>query len=84
MAEKNIYAKKTADRVIILSDNHKFLLTLNPTASFLWNLCSQPILISSLAKNIAVAFRVSEEVALRDVMEFVKYCLHERILKRVT
>ena len=55
--------------------NFNGYITLNPSASFLWDALSKPQSVTSLTKMLTEEFDVSEETARDDVEKFLETLL---------
>ena len=52
--------------------NFNGYITLNPTASFLWDTLSQPRTVEELETLLTAEFDVSAEIAHRDIVQFLE------------
>ena len=60
--------------------NFNGYITLNPTASFLWDALAQPQSVSSLSDLLAEEFDVTLENARTDVTQFLDMLLHNSMV----
>ena len=60
--------------------NFNGYITLNPTASFLWDALAQPQSVSSLSDLLAEEFDVTRENARNDVTQFLDMLLHNSMV----
>jgi hypothetical protein len=69
--------RKVANNDVLISiganvANFNGYVTLNPSASFLWDSLSKPQTVTSLVKLLTEEFEVSEDVAKKDVENFLE------------
>ena len=60
--------------------NFNGYITLNPTASFLWDALAQPQSVNSLAELLAEEFDVTQENAQNDVKQFLNMLLQNAMV----
>ncbi len=61
--------------------NFNGYITLNPTASFLWDALKQPQSVSTLTDLLLEEFEVEREKAQNDVMQFLEMLLSNSMVK---
>lgn len=78
-SKEHIYVRKKRvvfqeiDGVVhILDEKHDTIITLNNTATVIWNRLSKPTQINSIASFIASSHMVTLSQAIKDVNEFTK------------
>jgi len=59
-------------QILILRPDDNFLYTLNGSGRFIWLGIAKKKKLSSIVKGVSKEFRIPEDSARRDVMEFVK------------
>ena len=69
--------RKVADNDVLISiganvANFNGYITLNPTASFLWDALTQPRTVETLTDLLTEEFEVSRETAQTDVAQFLE------------
>ena len=64
---------KLGDRTLILTvgTGIKYFHELNPTASFIWDLCSGELTVDEISRELSQNFGVKPEVALLDTKELI-------------
>lgn len=76
--------RKVRGKYFILDADAGEVRKLNETASFVWDQLERPTSILQLVKELVKNFEVKEKIAQKDILEFVKYYLDNKILLRVT
>lgn len=71
---------KLEDKIIILEAEKGELLTLNQTASFIWEKSKRAIEVKKLVEKLCQEFAVERKVATRDIQELVKNLLKKGLL----
>lgn len=79
---KAIYAK-LEDKIIILEAEKGKLLTLNQTASFIWEESKKAVEVKKLVDKLCQEFKVERKVAAKDIQELVKKLLKKGLLVKV-
>lgn len=74
---------KLEDKVIILEAERGELLTLNQTASFIWEKSKKAIEVEKLIDMVCQGFKVEKKVAAKDTKELVQSLLKRGLLLRV-
>lgn len=67
-------------KVYIFTHKDLNLHSLNEVASFIWLAVEKPVSIQNLVTKIIEEFEVSRKVALKDLREFVEYCLDNKFI----
>ena len=78
--------RKIADTDVLISvsdnvANFNGYITLNTTASFLWDSLKEPCTVSELTNKLTEEFDVSEETAKKDVENFIEMLLKNSMVK---
>jgi len=76
---KAIYTRLD-DKIVILEAEKGELLTLNKTASFIWEKSRRAIEVEKLADKLCQGFEVERKVADKDTRELVKNLLKKGLL----
>lgn len=71
---------KLEDKIIILEAEKGELLTLNPTASFIWEKSKKAIEVEKLVDELCQEFAVERKIAAKDAQELVKTLLKRNLL----
>ena len=85
-AQEYFVHRKVADTDVLISvaanvANFNGYITLNPTASFLWDSLKEPCNVSELTNKLTEEFDVSEETAKKDVKNFLEMLLKNSMVK---
>lgn len=76
---KTIYTK-LEDKIIILEAEKGKLLTLNQTASFIWEKSKRAVEVKKLVDKLCQEFEVERKIAAKDTQELVKKLLKRGLL----
>ena len=84
-AQEYFVHRKVADTDVLISvstnvANFNGYITLNPTASFLWDSLKEPRTVGALTNMLTEEFDVSEETAKKDVEQFLEMLLRNSMV----
>ena len=84
-AKEDFVHRKVAGNDVLISiganvANFNGYITLNPTASFLWDALQQPQTADTLTRLLTEEFEVSEEMARNDVTLFLDMLLRKEMI----
>ncbi|MBU1326555.1 PqqD family protein [Patescibacteria group bacterium] len=76
----SVYSKKVDGKWLILEPDKQHIRELNETADFVWGATQKPIEVSTIIKRLAKAYLLPPEQCKKDVEEFVRRYLREKLL----
>ena len=81
---ENTFQKKVSGSLCLLKSKDKYVYKLNETAGFLWELLSKKQSKQELIKALSNKYKISQSQAEKDVDNFLKYYLGEKLIKKVS
>jgi hypothetical protein len=67
----NLTKQTVDDEILLLDIENNHIHQLNPTASFIWELCEQGRTTDEIAQLMVARFDIDDETALRDITNIV-------------
>ena len=80
----DVFGKVVDRSLCLLKNKDKYVYKLNDTAAFLWELLENPQTSTKLTKALIKKYRISQSQAQKDVEDFLKYYLGEKLIKKVS
>lgn len=75
-----VIKKVLKGKVYIFTQKDLNLHSFNEVASFIWAAVKKPVSVGQLVNKVVKEFRVSKQVAQKDIKEFVNHCLENKFL----
>lgn len=81
--KNDVYSLKKNNKFLILSANRKFIFELKDVDFFIWKNLQKPISSEELLIRIKKEYDVDEIVLKKDLNDWLKNALKEKIIKKV-
>ena len=76
----DVFSKKIDSKWYILEGNKKFVLELNQTAGYIWELLKKPVSVNIVADKLHQQYSIGKAKALKDTVKFIKHYLKKILL----
>lgn len=83
LVKNSLYSIKKNNKFLILSANRKFIFELKDVDFFIWKNLQKPISSEELLIRIKKEYDVDEIVLKKDLNDWLKNALKEKIIKKV-
>lgn len=80
--QKGFITQRIGDKITIFDSENSLLLTLNPTATFIFDRLKKGLETKKIATDLASQFDVTEKDAEKDIDEFVKTLIAKGLAKK--
>lgn len=79
--QKGYITQKVGEKITIFDSENSLLLTLNSTATFIFDRLKKGVEIKKIASDLANKFDISEKDAAQDIDEFIKTLIAKGLAK---
>lgn len=80
--QKGFITQRIGDKITIFDSENSLLLTLNSTATFIFDRLKKGLETKKIAADLANKFNVSEKDATKDIDEFTKTLIAKGLAKK--
>jgi len=80
--KKGFITQRIGDKITIFDSENSLLLTLNSTATFIFDRLKKGLETKKIAIDLASKFEVTEENARKDIDEFIKTLIEKGLAKK--
>lgn len=82
--QKGFITQRIGDKITIFDSENSLLLTLNSTATFIFDRLKKGLETKKIVAELASKFEVTEENAKKDIDEFIKTLVKKGLAKKET
>lgn len=80
--QKGFITQRIGDKITIFDSENSLLLTLNSTATFIFDRLKKGLETKKIVAELASKFEVTEENAKKDIDEFIKTLISKGLAKK--